>query len=246
MMHVLNEYFEIVPALSKELKRDVYKLRYQVFCCQTGIFNVDDYPDGIEYDEFDAHSLHFLIRHRASGMYVATTRLILPDINNIDKPFPLQLYCKIDNYELLNTIDRSNLGEASRFGISKEFKKRKNESGTLTGINSGNLDNHELFTAVERRVLPHLCFALISCLIKACYENNIDYFFSALEPAFFRFLASSGINFTKLGPLVDYHGGRWACIIKVSDLLDGVWEKDKSLWAMLTDNGRYAKPAEVS
>lgn len=240
-MNVLNEYFEIVPAISEELKREVYKLRYQVFCRQTVTFNAENYPNGIEYDEFDANSLHYLIRHRASELYVATTRLILPDINNIDKPFPLQIHCTIDNYELLNKIDRSSLGEASRFCISKEFKKRRNEPRSLAGIGSGNLDGNELFTAAERRVLPHLCFALISCLIRACYENNIAYFFAALEPAFFRFLASSGINFTKIGPLVDYYGARWACIIKVSDLLDGVLERDKSLWDMLTENGLYAK-----
>jgi len=27
-----NQYFEMVPAISEELKNEVYKLRYQVYC----------------------------------------------------------------------------------------------------------------------------------------------------------------------------------------------------------------------
>ena len=31
-----NEYFEMVPALTDELKNEAFKLRYQVYCVETG------------------------------------------------------------------------------------------------------------------------------------------------------------------------------------------------------------------
>jgi N-acyl amino acid synthase of PEP-CTERM/exosortase system len=101
-----NKYFEMVPATSDELKNEVYKLRYQVFCVDTKIFNSQHYPNGLESDEFDQQSVHYLIRHRKSGDYAATARLILPDFNNPEKLFPLELYCEIDKVAMMQPIQR--------------------------------------------------------------------------------------------------------------------------------------------
>ena len=229
---VFNEYFEMVPAISDELKNEVYKLRYQVYCVENAFLNPEDYPDNLEFDEFDSRSVHYLIRHRKSGDYAATVRLILPDPHNSEKIFPLELYCEIDNVAVMRTINRKHLGEASRLCVSKTFKRRKIEEA----IDS---DSHDYFSPAERRSFPIISFALIACLIKMCHENNIDYFFGTLEPAWFRFLSSAGIYFTKIGPLSDYHGDRWPGVIKVTDLLDGVAEKKLDIWNLLTHKGRF-------
>ncbi len=126
----------MVPATSDELKNEVYKLRYQVYCIENEFENAENYPDGLEFDDYDQQSVHYLIRHRKSGDYAATTRLILPDANNPEKLFPLELYCEIDNFAVMQPINRKNLGEVSRFCVSKAFKKRKNEANTLAAIGS--------------------------------------------------------------------------------------------------------------
>jgi N-acyl amino acid synthase of PEP-CTERM/exosortase system len=243
MIDAFNQYFEMVPALSNELKDEVYKLRYQVYCLEIAGYKPEDYPEKKEFDEYDQHSIHYLIRHRKSGDYAATTRLILPNPACPEMPFPIEDNCPINNVELMRQINRANLAEASRFCISKAFKRRKNESNTLAGID---VQHQDYFTLAERRIFPHLSFALIACLINACYENEIDYFFGTLEPAWFRFLSSSGVHFTKVGPLADYHGVRWPCVIKVTDLLDGVAKKDLQLWELLTDKGRIGTLSEHS
>lgn len=231
-----NQYFEVIPATTDELKNEVFKLRYQVFCVETQIFNPDEYPDQLEIDIFDQRAVHYLIRHRQSGAYAASTRFILPDANNPEQLFPLELHCKIDNLEAMQAIDRRSLGEASRLCVSKTFKKRKNEEHSLINIDT---DWKGHFTPQERRVFPHISFALIACMIKACHNNNIEYAFSTLEPAWYRLLSSSGIHFTKIGPLVDYSGLRWPGLIKVTDLLNGVAEKNMDIWNLLTNKGRY-------
>ncbi|MDD2723196.1 MAG: PEP-CTERM/exosortase system-associated acyltransferase [Methylovulum sp.] len=239
MIDAFNQYFEMVPAISKELKNEVYKLRYQVYCFEMGVFSPDDYPDKMEYDEFDQHSVHYLIRHRSSGDYAATTRLVLPNVTFPEELFPIEVNCEIDNTALMQQINRANLAEASRFCISKAFKRRKNESNTLVAINEGVCENREYFSLLERRALPHMSFALITCLIKSCYEHNIEYLFGTLEPAWFRFLSSAGVHFIKIGPLLDYHGERWPCIIKIEELVENIANENQQLWGMLTEKGNY-------
>lgn len=231
-----DKYFEMLPAISDDLKKEVYKLRYQVYCIENEFLNSEHYPDDLEFDDFDQCSIHYLIRHRQSGDYVATTRLILPDIHNPEKLFPLELHCKIDNVAVIQSINRRHLGEVSRFCVSKAFKKRKNEAHTLTGIGS---DWQDSFTLDERRAFPHITLALMACAIKASHENNIYYFYGSMEPPWVRFLSAMGINFIKIGPLVDYHGDRWPAVIKVTDMLDGVAEKNLDIWNLLTNKGCF-------
>jgi len=225
------KYFELVPAISEQLKNEVYKLRYQVYCLETGFEKIEHYPEKVEFDEYDNSSVHYLIRHRKSEVFAATTRLILPNVTNKEKLFPIEKYTQFDNNEVLKNIPRDKLAEASRFCISKEFKRRKNESGTLTGVNS---DWEINYTGDERRVFSYLTIALFACLIKMSEENDIYYWYAVMEPALIRYFSSLGIYFVGIGPLVDYHGIRQPCMIKVSDLLDGVAKKDLSLWEMMT------------
>ena len=227
-----NKYFEIVPAISDELKIEVYKLRYQVYCIENAFLNSENYPDNLEFDEFDQRSIHYLIRHRKSGDYAGTARLILPDADNPEQPLPLELHCKIDDIAMMQTINRVYLGEASRLGVSKTFKRRQSESAI-------DLDNNDYCLAAELRSFPLISFALIACLIKACHENNINYLFGTLEPAWFRFLSSAGIHFTKIGPLSDYHGDRLPGVIKITDLLNSVAKKNMDVWNLLTNAGRF-------
>lgn len=238
-----NEYFEMVPAISDDLKNEVYKLRYQVYCIEngdkTGFKLPLDHPEGLEFDDYDYRSVHYLIRHRKSGDYAATVRLILPDADNPNKLFPLEHYCEINNLAVIQPINRRHLGEISRLCISKAFKQRKNDDYTLTGTN---IDlQSDYFTLNERRTFPLISLALIGCFIKASYENDIHYLFACMEPSFFRFVSPLGINLIKIGPLVNYHGERWPAAIKITDLLDCVAEKNLDIWNLLTNNGAFSQ-----
>jgi len=234
---VFNQYFEMVPATSDALKNEVYKLRYQVYCIETGFLNSEHYSDGLEFDEFDQQSVHYLIRHRSSGDFAATTRLILPDANNPEKLFPAELHCKIDNIAVMGSIDRKHLAEISRFCVSKAFKKRKNEAHTLVGIDANWQLDH--FTLDERRTFPHISLALMVCAIRASYENDIYYTYASMESALLRFLSTLGIHFIKIGPLANYYGERWPAIIKAKDMNDNVAEKNLDIWNLLTNKGCY-------
>ncbi|MCK4842100.1 MAG: PEP-CTERM/exosortase system-associated acyltransferase [Methylococcales bacterium] len=227
-----NQYFEMIPALSDELKEEVYKLRFQVYCNETGFEDPALCPKNMEHDEYDDNSIHYLIKHRTSKSYAATTRLIMPDDDNIDKLLPIEQHTCIEDYEILKGIPRENIAEVSRFCVSNKFKRRIN---FLTGIGT---EEPKEVSLKEKITFPHITLALIACLIKASDEQHITYWFAIMEPALLRFLSIVGIRFTDIGPVIEYHGKRKPCVIKISDLLDGVLQKNESLWNMLTDNGR--------
>ncbi|WP_432743612.1 PEP-CTERM/exosortase system-associated acyltransferase [Methylobacter sp. G7] len=237
-----DEYFEMIPATSAELKNEVYKLRYQVYCIENEFLNSEHYPDELEVDDFDRQSIHYLIRHRKSGDYAATTRLILPGTDNPEKLFPLELYCEIDNSGVMQPINREHLGEVSRFCVSKEFKKRKNETHTLAAIGP---DQQDYFTSDERRAFPLISLALIACVIKASHENDIRYLYATMERSLLQFLSALGINFIKIGPQGDYHGPRWPTVIKITDLLDCVAEKKPNIWNFLTNEGSFGQTRPI-
>jgi len=237
VVEAFNEYFEMIPACTYELKKEVYKLRYQVYCIETGFENPENFPEKFEFDKYDNHSIHYLIRHRKSEIYAATTRLILPNLDDPEKLFPIEQHCLINNLDPIKHVQRIKLGEVSRFCVSKGFKRRKNEFSTLTG--TGNTSK-ESFTDNERRIFPHITIALIACLVKMSNEKEIYYWYAVMEPSFLRFLSTLGINFNSIGPLTDYHGNRLPCVIKVSDLLSGVAKKNPELWEIISNKGQFS------
>ncbi len=232
-----NAYFDMVPADSDELKKEVYRLRYQIYCFEAGFEDPERYPEGLEFDEFDNRSAHYLIRHRKLGINVATTRLILPDIDNPEKLFPLEIHSQIENIEPLKHISRRHVAEVSRFCITKDFRRRINEYKTVTGFDP-DFVTENLFTQHVRRI-PHITLGLFACLIKMSYENDIQDWYAVMEPSLIRVFSSLGIDCIRIGPVADYHGKRQPCTVKITDLLDGVAKKNTNYWNMLTNNGQY-------
>jgi len=236
LVEKFNEYFELVPADTEQMKLEVYHLRYQVYCLETGFENPEEFSDTLEKDEYDNRSDHYLVRHKRTGEYVATTRFILPDGNDPRTPFPIELHCAIDRGDLLAEVPREDLAEISRFCVSKKFKKRQGELGTLAGITDS---SHSAYSEDERRAFPYITLGLIACLIRMTAKHGIGNWYAVMEPALIRFLSQIGINFSGIGPVADYHGKRLPCVIKVDNLLEGVKEKSQDTWEFLTDFGRF-------
>ena len=94
-------------------------------------FERDNYPDGLERDVYDARSLHCLLRHRPTGAWAGTVRLVCADPARMDAPFPARspLARQIDqNY--LHTASRLRrcIGECSRFILARQFRSRAGEA----------------------------------------------------------------------------------------------------------------------
>jgi N-acyl amino acid synthase of PEP-CTERM/exosortase system len=232
ILDAFNYYFEMIPADSDELKQEVFKLRYQVYCLERSFLDIP--PDGMEHDQDDERSCHYLIRHRESGSYMATTRLILADAHHPDNLLPVEAHSKIDNTDFTQTIPRASLAELSRFCVSKQFRRRANEQDLIV---TNDLDERR--SSYGNTSSASITLALFACAIRMSSEHNIHYWFALMEPALKRVVAPLGINVMEIGGLVDYHGMRMPCAVKVDDLLESVRIKDMEYWTMLTNDGEF-------
>lgn len=240
-----NTYFELVHANTDALRKQVYELRYQVYVLETGFEKeqdcvCSDLADGgrvcWEMDVFDARSEHYLIRHRRTGIHAATTRLILPDPDDPMAAFPIEQHCPLEA-PVRDPQTRARLGEISRFAVSKAFKRRIGEMGTLAGV----ADNTDMYFEVdERRILPHISLGLFAGVVDMAHRNGITHCYAVMEPALLRLLGRFGVIFNRIGADVDYHGVRIPCLGTMDEALPNIRKVAPSVWALITNNGAWA------
>jgi len=213
----LHQYFELVHCDTDDLRMQAYQLRYQIYVLETGYERAADCRLAedrqgravhLEQDEFDARSDHFLLKHRRTGLYAATARLILPSPLDSAAPYPIELHCPLDQ-PINDAGVRARLGEISRFAVSKEFKRRIGEMGTLSGV-AENVENY--FGNDERRVVPHISLGLIAAVMRMVEQHHITHCYAVMEPALVRLLSRFNLNFNRIGPDVEYHGIRVPCL----------------------------------
>ena len=71
-----DQYFEIVFANTTELQRESYRIRHQVYSEELGWEPPRD--SRMEMDAYDEFSHSILLRHKRTGAFVGTVRLVLP------------------------------------------------------------------------------------------------------------------------------------------------------------------------
>lgn len=95
--------------IRKSHKISIYKIRYQVYCLETGYENPFAYPQKMERDNFDVRSIHFIVRSRATGDWIAAMRLVLGPLGNL----PIKQFATIEPERLLKRIGATSLRDLS-------------------------------------------------------------------------------------------------------------------------------------
>ncbi len=224
--------FEIISADTPALVDEAHKLRYQVYCEEKGYEDATAYPDGREHDEYDGRSVHSLIRHRDSGIYVGVVRLVLPECSDLQMPLPLERHCRLNiakTHPQLAALPREAIGEISRFSVSKIYRRRIAEEGLIYGVSR---DGHGVNPGFDRRLLPHITMGLIAAFIRMCAKHGIHYCYAVMEPTLLRFLNRFGIQFTTVGEAVDYRGLRVPAFITAGNL-ENVRRTRNDLWELI-------------
>ena len=231
LIDLYEREYVVLAADRAERCRAAHRLRYQVYCLENPFEESGAHPDGLERDEFDDHAVQSLLQRRVDGAAIGTVRLILPVEGRADDSLPFQRLCRpiVPLLDLVLPVD--TMAEVSRFCISKELRRRP----TIQGAGA----------EPARRIASLSRYATLG-LIRSLVENSIDHGIThwclVVEPALMRFLASLGLRFHPLGPLVEHHGLRQPCHADLATLLDGVREQRRDVWEVITDEGRLALP----
>lgn len=245
-----HAHLEARKAISDELKNNAYQVRYNVYCVERGYEDKTKFPDRMERDEFDNESVHAVVRHKKSKKPVGVVRLVLPNRRNPDRRFPIETYFgrRFDE-SVLNKFhySRNNIAEVSRFAVSKlSLLQIQKQLFVAADKKSPSLKESD-----PRLLLPHISLGLIAMLFTISDEHGIDYWYAAMEPSLSRLLTRLGIDFTPIGPVMNYHGKRQPMIARVDDLLNTIAHTRKDFFRLITDVSgipalRYQRTPEIS
>ena len=199
---------EIAKTLAEE--QEVFKLRHQVYCLERGH---QDLPGNVgeEFDEFDSHSRHILLRHSDNGELVGTARLICFNPLNPGASFQIQEFCAP---ALLAHIPLNTSGETSRFAISKSRR-----------------------TGFQNMALMRL--ALVRGLVQLSSELGITHWLALRERSLIRLNERNALRFDPLGPPVECHGIRQPGVADLAEMLEGIPREHFPTWDFLTAGGTW-------
>ena len=206
MLDQFCDQFRLVLATTPELREEVYRLRYQVYCQELQYEPAAKFPNQQEVDIYDRRSIHCLLQHRESQTYAGCVRVILAQPPE-SVLFPFEKACSHRLYKDeidLDKFPRHLGGEVSRLAVREEFRKRIS-TDKVSSVHA-KLDHH----AGGKQ---NNCFALIAISLYLAataivLEAGLEKAFTMMEPRLARHLRRSGIHFNQIGEIVDYHGRR--------------------------------------
>lgn len=238
-----SEHFEVQPVDTAALKEVAYRLRFEVYSkeiCLPG-FEAWRYPDGLETDEYDAHSHQCLVRHKPTETWVGLVRLILTPPQDTDKPFPVETFAQdsIDRSKVAG-LPRQQTAEITRLILSNRFRRRPEESQSSFG-------GAELpAPATRKRRFPHPVLALMVGTMRMSVEHDVTHWLAGMEPRLNRLLQRFGLDLEPVGPEIEYHGIRRPYLGEVSAVMGSAYQHNRPIWELLTDYGRlYPPPAST-
>lgn len=229
-----HRYFQVVIADTPELLDHVYRIRYEVYCREFHYEREEDCPGGLEKDDYDQHSIHCLVTHRASNIPAGCVRLVTAPTDNPGVLFPFEKFCGSSLYHAPlhpHRLPRKSLCEISRLAIQATFRRRQGELNSPWG-NLKALD----FTEHERRTFPLLSIALFLAATAVVDITGRRHGFAMMEPRLARLLQRSGLEFTQVGELVNYHGARAAFHLTIEQALADMKPELREIYDYICQN----------
>ena len=200
-----QKHFEIAIADTDELQEEVYRIRYDVYCQEFGYESSENFSDQMEQDEFDAESVHCLVRYRNNPKYVGCLRVVLCNCGE-QYSLPFHLIYRDGNTsadQLLNgSTDNPVAVEISRLALRSEFR-------CPTGLKSqpaANSDEEVLNRSRYNMHLMHWGLYLATAMISA--EARSVATLAVMEKKLARYTRRYGCQFKQLGHSISYRGTR--------------------------------------
>lgn len=200
---------------------DIYRLRYQVYVNEWGFERPQDHPEGLEFDEFDDHSVHIYARSDAVDQVIGSVRMVL------DSPLGFPLERHFDISDLPGGNDRKAIAEISRLAISKDYRRRAIDR-KIFGLERAAPNQIPRFTENGRDFRRHCEHLLLRGLYLNIFRDSklrgITHLYAVMAKGLPLILKRWGIFFVQIGPEKDYHGIRAPYLVSLENIARS-WEK---------------------
>ncbi|HBR15635.1 MAG TPA: hypothetical protein DD723_08905 [Candidatus Omnitrophica bacterium] len=213
-----NFIFKKVNPEETELLKQIYRLRLEVYGRECGFIKEEDYPEGLETDEYDEQSVHFAALGPGQEV-IGTMRMILPGRLKL----PIERHCpeiKVANEE----VSGVHVAEISRLVISKRLRRRKNDGLFYEPQVEDKRVVDEEGREFLRRTKP-MAFGLYRELYQESKRKGITHWYALMEKGLCLLLRIHGFAFVCIGPEVDVYGAVYPYLGKISQIEEDVRKK---------------------
>jgi len=233
-----NLYFETREANTPALIHTVHTLRFQVYCLERKFENTEEHAGGMEVDAFDSHSAHGLLIYRLTGEALGTVRIISPNNGRTQNNLPIINILRDSNINLSDYLPIEHTVEISRFAISKQLRRRLTDQYNSPGYAAPR-------SRVERERQGNLpCLSLMQYIVRQSLALGATHWAAVMEVKLLRMLASMGIHFQPIGPIVLHHGLRQPCYGSIPEVLKNLKREHPDYWNVVTNAGQLAEMME--
>ncbi len=222
-----RKYFQAIPALDEDLRRSAYRIRHAVYCEELGYEPVRD--DGLETDEFDARSVHCLLR-TLGGDFVGCIRLVLTDAGNPSSPLPFERLCATALDRTIvdpARLDRSRIAEVSRLAVVSRYRRRRGEQKVPVAINESD------FGTPERPRFPYLAMGLYLGMLAQARHHGVETLFMLTDRRLAKQLSRLGASMRTIGTPIQHRGERYPSMMNVQEVIDGLTFFIRPLFAVI-------------
>lgn len=200
--------FEIELGLNEEQKQASYRIRYQVYCEERNLEACDDSIKGLENDEFDPVSIPILIKHKASGNYIGTMRIVY-----VHQKFGLPIEQKFQNAGVNSGLsyvadDHEHVVEISRLAVPRYID-------TLGLVEAKRNEILEVGKMFSNALYYSACCYIV-------HLSNIQNACAIMEQRLFRRLRQVGLNFIQQSEFVEFKGPRASFNIEREDIANAI------------------------
>ena len=236
---ILIPYFNFRKVLKGNMEsyvlKEIYKLRYEVYCLERHYLEASNCKEEMETDEYDDCSIHFAA-YTLSNDIVGTVRLVQP---HPGQQYPFQLHCV--PFPEFTYPAADSAAEISRLVVRKTYRRRRGDS--MEGISQdfrekGSTKAIRPTSTVrgdKRGNSPLLLLGMYREMYRHSRQNGIRYWYAAMERSLARSLDKMGFKFVPIGPQVDYYGPVTPHMVDLNELNERLKRENKFLAAWFND-----------
>lgn len=210
--------FELTPAFDDATRDEVYRVRHEVYCRDLGWEPAQ--ADGREFDEFDRHSLHCLLRRRGTGEPVGCIRLILARPESPDFALPLETSCRdVIDRGIADParLPRDSIGEVSRLAVLGSYRQRKGEARTAASV----IEDDFSSTGPAAR-FPFIPVSLYLGAAAIAHRLGVEHVFVLTEPRLAGHFVRIGFDIRVIGSAIEHRGARVPSVLSSSKVVAGL------------------------
>lgn len=221
-----SKYFRIDAALDDSMRDEVYRIRHEVYC--EDLHFEPERADRREFDAYDAHSVHCLLRTvNEPFLPVGCTRIVLADPGDLDAPLPFERTCEgVLDRSIVDPskLPRERIAEISRLGVRAQYRRRKGEQQTECPVSEND------FATGDQPRFPFVPTSLLLGAVALADCSGIDTVFVLTEPRLAAHFAKLGVEVRQIGRPVEHRGLRIPSVMHVDEIIRNMRPILHPLW----------------